>query len=319
VNTPEGKAWRNLAAMKGIGPKTLWLVSDYLARQGRTASWLIENPDKIKDILPAIQAGSGSLGFSDRGKKAAARSAQDQVTVLHPFHKDFPQPIKALKDALSLPALLYAHGDIAILGRPAVAVVGKRNAAEEAKTTAAALAQELAGLGINVVSGYAAGIDSTAHLAALRAGGTTTIILAEGIGHFQIKAEMSDFLFSKNTLVISQFEPGAKWAPYMAMARNKLIAALSSVLVVIVSGPERDARGRNSGTFNTALAAMKMSVPVFVAAPGSCTEPAPGNLELIRKGCREWEPASGAAPIMAAMVPPATTKSTPWQLSLFEK
>jgi len=318
VNTPEGNAWRILAGIKGVGPKALWLIFDRLAALGKTASWLIENPGKIKDILPAIQADSFEPGFSDRKDKAGVRPANSRVTVLHPLHPYFPRQIRNLKNTLSLPALLYADGNVAILNRPAVAIIGKRNASAQAKTMTASLASELAGLGVNVISGYAAGIDSAAHLAALRAGGTTSIILAEGIEHFQVKAEMNQILTRENTLVISQFEPGAKWAAYMAMTRNKLVAALSKAVVVIVSGPERDAGGKNSGTFAAARGAMKMGIPVFVTAPGSFAEPQPGNLELIKKGCLEWDAAAGAAPILAALLTRANPTSPPGQLSLFE-
>lgn len=318
MNTSEGRAWHALAGIRGIGSQALWQLADYLERHEKPASWLFQEPERIRVALGSARIASMAAPAKPANGQAVL-IGKKPLTVLHPFHPCFPASIKTLRERFPLPPVLYARGNLALLSRPAVAVVGKRNADERAKIAATALAQELAGLGINVVSGYAAGIDSTAHQAALRAGGTTSIILAEGIGHFQIKAEMSDFLTSKNTLVISQFEPRAKWAAYMAMTRNKLIAALSRVLVVIISGPERDARGKNSGTFNTALAAVKMGMPVFVAVSGSASEPAPGNLELIKKGCREWDPASGAAPIMAAMLPPASPRSTPRQLGLFEK
>jgi DNA processing protein len=318
MNTLEGKAWCILAGTKEIGPKTLWLISDYLSSRGKTASWLLENPDKINEVLPGNKAGIAWPDPLEQKCANVARPIGKEVTVLHPQHPDFPRGIRILKDKMSLPALLYASGNIALLKKPAVAIVGKRNAEAAAIAAADSLARELAGQGINVTSGYAPGIDSTAHLAALRAGGTTSIVLAEGIHHFQAKAEFKNHLTAENSLVISQFEPDAKWAAYMAMTRNKLVAALSKTLVVIVSGPERDGRGRNSGTFNAATAALKMDIPVFVASPASFADDPQGNRELLRKGCLEWDPAAGAAPILAA-IPSAANKHSPAQLGLFEK
>jgi DNA processing protein len=312
MNTLEEKAWRALAGTKGIGPKTLWLIADYLASQGKTASWLLENPEKSKDILPGNKT---SIVWPDSCEYTTWPMGKN-ITMLHPQHPDFPQRIMVLKDKLSLPALLYASGNMAILNRPAVAIVGKRSAGATALATAEFLAGELAAKEINVTSGYAAGIDSAAHLAALRAGGTTSMVLAEGIQHFEAKPGLKDYFTAENNLVISQFEPEAQWAAYMAMARNKLVCAISAAVVVIVSGPEQDANGRNSGTFNTGMAAMKMGIPIFVVSPDFFATPPPGNRELIKKGCLEWDPASGAALIIAAC---SEKKTLPRQLNLFEK
>ena len=100
------------------------------------------------------------------------------------------------------------------------------------------------------------------------------------------------------------------------MTRNKLVCALSNVVVVIVSGPERDANGRNSGTFNAGMAALKMGIPVFVVSPDFFAATPPGNRELLKKGCLEWDPAAGAAPIISAI---NEKKSLPRQLNLFAK
>ena len=211
------------------------------------------------------------------------------------------------------------RGNIAILSRPSVAIIGKRQAGEAALAAAASLADELVGKGINITSGYAAGIDTAAHLAAMRAGGTTSMILSQGINHFQIKAELNAYLTVDNVLVISQFEPDAKWAAYMAMTRNKLVVALSGAVVVIISGPERDANGRNSGTYNAGLSALKMGIPVFVVDPDFFSVPPEGNSQLIARGGRAWDPASGPAPILSALNYNAKQMPQPEQLNLFEK
>jgi DNA protecting protein DprA len=317
MNTPEGKAWCALAAAKGIGHQALWLIAAYLSSRGKTASWLLRNPDELKYILPLRRANFVMPDFGIK-HEGITKSGEKPITLIHPQHPDFPQQIMILKDMVPLPALLYATGNLALLKRPAVAIVGKRNAGTTALAAARSLAGELAAKGITITSGYAAGIDTAAHLAALRAGGTTGIVLAEGIGHFHAKPELHDHLTADNTLVISQFEPDARWTAYMAMTRNKLVAALSGTVVVIVSGPERDANGRNSGTFNTGISALKMGIPVFVAAPDFFHDYPAGNAALIQRGCLEWDPAEGAFPIISKMDPPGHTKPLPSQRSLFE-
>jgi DNA processing protein len=319
MNTLEGRAWRDLAGAKGVGPKTLWQIADYLSGQNKTASWLLKNPEKLRDALRGSKADIMLTGFADYEYKEKEKLNMEPVILLHPNHPAFPERIRILKTNISLPALLYTVGNIAILSRPAVAIVGKRNACTSAIKAADSLANELAVQGINITSGYAVGIDAAAHLAALRAGGTTSIVLAEGIVHFLIKPELREILTKENTLVISQFDPGAKWAAYMAMTRNKLVGALSGAVVVIASGPERDASGRSSGTFDTGMSALKMGIPVFVVFPDFFAEPPEGNRQLIAKGCREWDPAAGAAPILAALIAKADKNQLPRQLNLFDK
>ncbi len=301
MNTPEGRAWRALAAAKGLGPKALWRIAAFLASKGKAAAWLIEHPEKLGEALGASRAGFAIPDLVLQEHDRIERFPGREVTLLHPLHPDFPQRLRALEETLPLPALFYARGNIALLERPAVAIVGRRQPGEAALAVAAALAAGLAARGINVVSGYAPGIDSAAHGAALRAGGTTTAVLPEGLHHFQVRPEIRNDLTVDNILVISQFDPDAKWASYQAMARNKVVAALSGALVVIVSGSERDASGRHSGTFDAAMSARQFDLPVFVADADFFSEPPAGNRALLARGCMAWNPSSGATPILEAL------------------
>jgi len=305
MNTPEGRAWRALAAAKGLGPKALWRIAAFLASKGKAAAWLVEHPEKLGEALGASRAGFAIPDLVLQEHDRIERFPGREVTLLHPLHPDFPQRLRALEEKLPLPALFYARGNIALLERPAVAIVGRRQPGEAALAVAAALAAGLAARGVNIVSGYAPGIDSAAHGAALRAGGTTTAVLPEGLHHFQVRPEIRNDLTVDNILVISQFDPDAKWAAYQAMARNKLVAALSGALVVIVSGSERDASGRHSGTFDAGISALKLGLPVFAVDPSLFPVAPDGNRELIQRGARVWEPRTGIAPILSALNSPS--------------
>jgi DNA processing protein len=316
MNTQEGRAWRALAAVKGLGPRALWRIAAYLSRKGKAASWILENPEKLGEALGMSRAGFAVPGLTLREPGGIERFPEREVTLLHPLHPDFPRRLQGLEEKLPLPALLYVRGNIALLERTGAAIVGQRRAGEEALAAAASLAAGLAARGINVVSGYAAGIDCAAHAAALRAGGTTTLVLAEGLHHFQTRPELQDHLTVDNVLVVSQFAPDARWAAFQAMARNQLVAALSAALVVVISGPERDADQRMSGSFNAALSAIRLGIPVFAAAPASFSPPPVGNRDLIRKGAIGWDTAAGAEPIVAA-IRAAAARKAPEQGRLF--
>lgn len=316
MNTPEGRAWRALAAVRGLGPRALWRIAAYLAGTGATASWLVGNPGKLGEALGVSRAGFAIPDLRLHETGGGGSFPDREVTLLHPLHPDFPRRLRVLDEKRPLPALLYVRGNVALLDRAGAAIVGKRQAGADALAAAASLAAGLAARGANVISGHAAGIDSAAHAAALGAGGTTTLVLAEGLHRFQTRPELREHLTVDNMLVVSQFAPGAKWAAFQAMARNRLVAALADALVVIVSGPERDADRRMSGSFNAAREGLQLGIPVFATDPARLSSPAEGNRELIRRGAVPWDPASGAGPV-AEVVRAAAAREAPEQKRLF--
>ncbi|MCU0236938.1 MAG: DNA-processing protein DprA [Acidobacteria bacterium] len=315
MNTLEGRAWQALAGIKGLGPKALWSIAGYLSIQGRTASWLLKNPDKAQEALGRRGAGIVLPDPDLQPYQEDAAAREREATFLHPLHPSFPARVKARSDRLPLPAFLYAAGNAALLERPGVAIVGRRDADQAALAAAERLAAQLAGAGITITSGYASGVDAAAHLGALRSGGTTIAVLAEGLGRFQVRPEFKEVVTDENTLVVSQFAWGDRWAAYQAMARNKLVAALADALVVVVAGAERDASGRMSGTFAAGLSALALGLPVFAVDPSFYSAPPLGNRDLLARGCLPWDPCAGAAPILAAIQ--AARKKRPGQLKLF--
>jgi hypothetical protein len=88
--------------------------------------------------------------------------------------------------------------------------------------------------GLTVVSGYARGVDRIAHVSALSSGGSTVIVLPEGINHFRVKpGPVADVWDKERVLVLSQFSPSRPWSAGNAMARNNAIIGLSLALVVV--------------------------------------------------------------------------------------
>ncbi len=166
-----------------------------------------------------------------------------------------------------------------LLERPAVGVCGSRDASDGGIRAARACGAEAARLGIAVVSGYAKGVDTAGHLAALEAGGTTIAVLAEGIDHFRMKAPYRELgtAVGANMLVVSQFPPAQRWTAGAAMTRNQVIVGLSRALVVVEA---RD----TGGTLKAGEVALRGSRPVFVL--DSMGSASPGNQRLISAGGR---------------------------------
>ena len=151
---------------------------------------------------------------------------------------------------------------------------------------------------MNVVSGHAKGVDSTAHLAALEANGTTTLVLPYGINELRQKREFKKYNWNQDVLAVSQFSPDARWLARNAMIRNRLICALSKAVVVIESGPERDAKGKMSGTFDSGKTALDMKLPLFVVDPAYFENPPKGNADLITLGGCTLDPSDGTAQVL---------------------
>jgi predicted Rossmann fold nucleotide-binding protein DprA/Smf involved in DNA uptake len=313
--TAEESAWLAISGIKGVGTKTLWRLVDFLSRENKNAAWLLDHPDILEDQLkPRCSTTDISLA-AHQGQLDNRRGCDNRISIIHPFHPDFPLRLKELRNEHTLPAILYLRGNINLLTAQSVSIVGARNVDDKALVITEMIAAKLARKNINVVSGYAKGIDLAAHTSSLKERGTTTIVLGEGLNSFKAKQIIKPYFTKDNTVVVSQFEPNARWSAHFAMTRNKLVCALSSAVIVIISGPERDNTGRMSGTFDAGLNALKMGIPIFVLSPDYFYGCPTGNKDLIDRGCIEFHPEQGIEPILEAInqvrvQPPASQKKS---------
>ncbi len=294
-------AWTAIAGLKGVGPKTLWKFYDYLESKQMNILSLIENANKLNECLGSKYSGAEIQTALDKSRIGVLNSDNSSSSILYPSHHIFPQQIHMLRRNFSLPGLIYAKGNLDLLSKQAVAIAGARNVSNLAMNLTENLVSALTQQDFNIISGYAKGVDSTAHLSALKNNGTTTIVLAEGLNSFRIKREIKPFYDMVNTVVLSQFEPNARWSPHYAMTRNKLICAISSLIIIVVSGKERDHRGRMSGTFDSGLTALKMGIPVFVVSPAYFDDQPEGNKILIERGCYELDPSTAIDQIVSTI------------------
>lgn len=179
----------------------------------------------------------------------------------------------------SPPAALFVRGDLDVLDARRVGVVGTRNATRLGRDTAARLGRELATAGVAVVSGLAKGIDGAAHRGALAVdGGRVVAVVGNGpdVAYPRQHAELWSTVCRRGVL-ISEWPPGTAPEPFRFPQRNRILAALSEILVVV----ESRERG---GSLITAQAAIERDVMVM-AVPGSVNNRAAlGTNQLIRDG-----------------------------------
>lgn len=182
----------------------------------------------------------------------------------------------ALEDLSHPPAQLYAIGDRSMLEPPIVSIVGTREATSYGLRITRAIAGALARAGVSIVSGMARGIDAAAHRAALEVGGRTVAVMGTGIdipypsGHRALHQ-----LLSERALVISENGSGVRANKGAFPKRNRIIAALSEVTIVIEAGEK-------SGALNTAEWAAGLDRTI-AAVPGPIDSPqSVGTNDLIR-------------------------------------
>ena len=282
--------WFRLFKTRGIGPKRLASIARILEAEHPELHRVPLNPDKLAALSPKLEKIlSGKIRAADKEKVHTeyAQLKGQGIDIIHPGHPDFPPHL------LEISPVLFVKGQRKRLMSDSVAIVGARQVSDQGTRITKALAGKLAAVGIDVVSGYAQGVDSAAHLGALAAGGTTTIVLPYGIKELRQKQAFRKFNWDRDILAVSQFDPAVKWLARNAIIRNKLLCELSKAVVVIASGPERDAQGKSSGTFSTAKTALEIGRPLFVLAPSCLDNPPKGNAALIELGGYSFNPVDG--------------------------
>ena len=194
-------------------------------------------------------------------------------------------PVWALNERFScvkpLPPALFVRGACSLLDLPAVAIVGARRASQGALSWARLCGRELASRGWVIASGGALGVDGAVHRGGLDAEGLTVVYLGVAIdrsyptSHKDLFAE----LLSKGGAIVSEHPPGVVTRAYDHAARNRLIAAHSSVTIVVEAA-------LGSGSLGTARQAVKMGRPVWVS-PEAVAEEQAGLEWLIQEGLAE--------------------------------
>lgn len=203
-----------------------------------------------------------------------------RARVVERGHPDFP---RALLLAPDIPVeRIWVAGDLSLLARPAAGIIGARRPSRYGLGVAHDAARELAAAGVVIVSGLAAGLDTRAHQGALDVGGGTIGVLGTGIDvvYPAANAVVQQAVASRG-LLITEFAPGTEPLPWNFVRRNRIIAALSQVLVVV--------EGRiRSGTANTVSWMQKLGREVC-AVPGRIGDPmSEGPNAMLRDGAHPY-------------------------------
>jgi DNA processing protein len=281
-----------LAGLASMGP--VRLASILRAHPGDEAFHLLAAGRR----LAAVAEPPGTEELFDRLRAQAAQVSLDAVWralqqhAVRVYNVDDPEYPVAFRHDPESPPVIFVQGDLGVLEGRRVGVVGTRNATAAGRATAFELGESLAAHGVAVVSGLALGIDAAAHRG-LRAGdGRPVGVVANGLDvpYPRQHGDLWRWVGERGVL-ISERPPGCPPEPWRFPLRNRLIAALSEVLVVV----ESRERG---GSLLTADQALQRGVRVM-AVPGSprCRA-AHGTNKLLVDGA---DPVTGVDDVLVAL------------------
>lgn len=272
------------AALAGLDLMTVVRLRSLLRHHAPAEAWQVVLGERR--AAPPIAAAIAQVGVGDAWRASARRrspaavwqmclDAQIGVAVLGTG----AYPALLAQD-FQAPAVLFHRGDLRALEHRRVGIVGTRNATASGRSTAATFGRLLADAGVTVVSGLARGIDGAAHRGVLSsAEGRPVAVVASGLDvvypkeHDRLWAEVAH-----RGLLLSESPPGTPPEAYRFPLRNRVLAALSEVLVVVESRA-------SGGSLITVEAARARQVTVLVVPGSAANRASEGTNALARDGC----------------------------------
>lgn len=239
-----------------IGVFKFWELWDHFGDFEKIEQWLREQ----NYVLPT----------EEWVKQHLAVHTKNKVRVLHFLDPAFPALMKHISGC---PPVLYCKGDLTLVDKPMIGIVGARGASVPMIHFIKRLSSDLGKAGYVVVSGLAAGIDTAAHLGSLSTG--TIGVCAGGID--QVYPQQSASLYRDVGLLISEMRLGTKPVSYLFPKRNRIIAGLAVGIVVAEASFQ-------SGSLITGQCAVEFNREVFVVPGSPLDTRSRGGNKLIKEG-----------------------------------
>lgn len=201
-----------------------------------------------------------------------------KILTINLFEENYPELLAQIPDP---PLVLYCRGNIQLLNSNIIAIVGSRHASNYGRSNLERIIEDLTGSKLTIISGLAFGIDGLAHAAALKNGLATIAVLGSGIDDDSIyprdNYDLAQQILKQNGLIISEYAPLSPAMKHQFIARNRIIAGLSQITIVIEAA-------QKSGALFTADFAADYNRTVL-AMPGPINSQLSfGPHELIKNG-----------------------------------
>lgn len=279
--------WHWLTGLPGVGIRRLGI----LRKAGLDARMLYELPEKMgagqaKAYLGEVLKGQKSIDdlikciLDPAGKQKAYEAyeglREQGISVTDIEASDYPE---ILKDIFDPPYIIYYRGALPKPEKKSAAIVGARCCSEYGRSMAKRISAKLAARGVQIISGFARGIDTAAHNGCLSVGGATFAVLGNGIKicYPPENRFTYDEVLNNGGGILSEFAPDTPPAPGLFPLRNRIISGLADLVLVVEAGEK-------SGALITADHALEQGRSVM-ALPGRVTErQSVGCNRLIRQG-----------------------------------
>lgn len=219
---------------------------------------------KVENLLSKNEYHKLLENFDKQAFESAVENMENSgIKILTIFSENYP---KRLIDLPDRPLILYAKGDLELLDKLAIGIVGTRMPTNYGKIVAENFADRLARSGFVVISGLCYGVDEIAHKTTLQAGGKTIAVVGSGFNNIypSTNTELSKQIASVG-LLLSEYPPSFKPKRYTFPLRNRIIAGLSDGVLIVEAGLK-------SGTIHTKEYATEYGKDIF-AVPGNITNP----------------------------------------------
>ena len=279
-----------LNGIKGFGPKKIHTIAEYLRNQGAGQLSDQEMCDVISElvrrkVLKGVKEfyPGDFMSAADSARRVLEKTMEHGISMVSRYEEIYP---KALLHTVnedgkeSIPLYVFYRGDLGIVNRKSVAVIGTREPSYDGEIAGKFFAKALAEKGINIISGLALGCDTAAHKGALEAKGVTTATLGGGLDRIypSENSELAENIVSNGGLLLSEYLVGEETNPYTLVARDRLQASLSHAILVIQTSI-------NGGTMHAVKAASIVGKPVFAVdyRKKLSAEYVGGNTALIQK------------------------------------
>ena len=277
LSIEEKKYWIWISRLPRVGSKTIRKLLDKydileniykLSKEELVANGISQ---KLADILT-------NLKYKQNLDKYLDYMEKNKIELITIKDKKYPTKLKCIDD---YPMYLFARGNFKLLNKKTLAVVGTRNCTNYGKKIAKQMGTSLVQNDIVVVSGLAKGIDTYAHIGALKREESTIAVLGCAIDKVYPKEneELANEIIQKNGLIISEYVMGSELERLNFPARNRIVSGISDG-VLVIEAPEK------SGALITVDFALEQGKDVF-AIPGNINSIfSKGTNKLIKDGAK---------------------------------
>ena len=280
ISDPGLASWLQLTLTPGLGSATLRKLLSQFGLPEKVLAAGHANLARFASTQTLQELESDAV--ANAVAHALAWLEQPENTIVTLADAAYPKLLLEITDP---PAVLYCRGRTDLLNRPALAVVGSRNATSQGNSNAEQFARSFSTAGLTIVSGLAQGIDAAAHRGGLAGEGSTIAVLGTGVDiiYPRVNAGLGAEI-AANGLLRSEFPLGTKALAHNFPRRNRVISGLAQGCLVVEAALA-------SGSLITARAAAEQGREIF-AVPGSIHSPlSKGCHALIKTGAKLAESA----------------------------